>query len=61
MQWEHEPQMSVHSFFEFSQTFRGNRTSTFQDFYFSRIANLWNNILNDVRQAESIDSFKHEL
>ena len=31
-------------------------TSTFRDFYFNRIANLWNNIFNDVRQAESIDS-----
>ena len=31
------------------------------NFYFNRIANLWNNIPNDVRQAESIDSFKREL
>ena len=40
-----------------------NRTSTFRDFYFNsyRIANLWNNIPNDVRQAESIDSFKRKL
>ena len=38
-----------------------NRTSTFRDFYFNRIAKLWNNIPNDVRQAESIDSFKREL
>ena len=38
-----------------------NRTSTFRDFYFSRIVNLWNNIPNDVTQAESIDSFKREL
>lgn len=38
-----------------------HRTSTFRDFYFNRIANLWNNIPNDVRQAESIDSFKHKL
>ena len=31
--------------------------------YFNRIANLWNNIPNeiDVRQAESIDSFKRKL
>ena len=38
-----------------------NRTSTFRDFYFNRITNLWNNIPNDVRQAESIDSFKRKL
>ena len=38
-----------------------NCTSTFWDFYFNRIANLWNSIPNDVRQAESIDSFKREL
>ena len=38
-----------------------NRTSTFRDFYFNRIANLSNNIPNDVMQAESIDSFKREL
>ena len=38
-----------------------NRTSTFRDFYFNRIANLWNNIPNDVRQTESIDSFKPKL
>ena len=38
-----------------------NRTSTFRDFYFNRIANLWNNIPNEVRQAESIDSFKRDL
>ena len=31
-----------------------NRTSTFRVFYFNRITNLWNNIPNDVRQAESI-------
>ena len=38
-----------------------NRTSTFRDFYFNRITNLWNNIPNDVRQAKSIDSFKRKL
>ena len=38
-----------------------NRTSTFRDFYFNRIANLWNNIANDVGQAESADSFKRKL
>ena len=38
-----------------------NRTSTFRDVYFDRIANLWNNIPSDVRQAESIDSFKRNL
>ena len=38
-----------------------NRTSIFRDYYFNRIANLWNNIPNDVRQAESIDSFKRKL
>ena len=38
-----------------------NRTSTFRDYYFNRIAILWNNIPNDVRQAESIDSFKVNL
>ena len=38
-----------------------NRTSTFRDFYFNRIANLWNDIPNDVMQAESIDFFKREL
>ena len=38
-----------------------NRTSIFRDFYFNRIANLWNNIPNDVRQAGSIDSFKSGL
>ena len=38
-----------------------NRTSTFRDFYFNRIVNLWNNIPNDVGQAESIDSFKRKL
>jgi len=38
-----------------------NRTSTFWDFYFNRIAILWNNKPNDVRQAEPIDSFKHKL
>ena len=32
-----------------------NRTSTFRDFYFNRIANLWNNIPNDVRQADFLD------
>ena len=31
-----------------------NITTTFRDFYFNRIANLWNNIPNDVRQAESM-------
>ena len=36
-------------------------TSTFRDYYFNRIVNLWNNIPNDVRQAESIDSFKRKL
>ena len=35
-----------------------NRTSIFRNFYFNRIANLSNNIANDVMQAESIDSFK---
>ena len=38
-----------------------NRLSTYRDFYFNRKANLWNNKPNDVRQAESIDSFKREL
>ena len=38
-----------------------SRTSTFRDFYFNRIAILWNNIPNDVRQAESIYSFKHKV
>ena len=38
-----------------------DRTSTFRDFYFNKIANLWNNIPNDVRQAESIDSLKCKL
>ena len=38
-----------------------NRTSTFRDVYFDRIANLWNNIPSDVRQAEIIDSFKRDL
>lgn len=38
-----------------------NHTSTFRDFYFNRIANLWNNIPNNVRPAESIDSFKRKL
>ena len=38
-----------------------NRTSTFRDYYFNRIANLWNNIPNNVRQAVSIDSFKRKL
>ena len=38
-----------------------NRTSTFRDFYFNRIVNLWNNIPNDVGQAESIDSCKRKL
>ena len=38
-----------------------NRTSTFRDFYFNRITNLWNNIPNDARQAKSIDSFKRKL
>ena len=37
------------------------RTSTFRDFYFNRIANLSNNIPNDVMQAESIDPFMREL
>ena len=38
-----------------------NRTSIFRDFYFNRIAILRNNILDDVRQAESTDSFKRKL
>ena len=38
-----------------------NRTSTFRNFYFNRITNLWNNVPNDVRQAESIHSFKRKL
>ena len=38
-----------------------NRISTFRDYYFNRIVNLWNNIPNDVRQAQSIDSFKRKL
>ena len=40
---------------------KNNRTSTFRDFYFNMIANLSNNIPNDVRQAEPIDSFKRKL
>ena len=39
-------------------TINNNRTSTFRDFYFNRITNLWNNIPNDVRQAESIGKRK---
>ena len=38
-----------------------NRKSTFRDYYFNRIAILWNNVPNDVRLAESIDSFKRKL
>ena len=38
-----------------------NRTSTFRDYYFNRITILWNNVPNDVRLAESIDSFKRKL
>ena len=38
-----------------------NHTSTIWDFCCNRIANVWNNIPNDVRQAESVDSFKRKL
>ena len=37
-----------------------NRTSTFRDYFFNRIAILWNNVPNDVRLADSIDSFKRK-
>ena len=46
---------------ELNLKINNNSTSTFRDFYFNRIANMWSNILNDVRQAESIDSFNREL
>ena len=45
---------------ELNLKINNNRTSTFWDFYFNRIAILGNNITNDVRQAESIDSFKRK-
>ena len=37
------------------------RTATIRDFFFNGIANLSNNIPNDVMQTESIDCFKREL
>jgi len=39
-----------------------NRKSTFRDFYFNTMANLWNQcLMMSGRPAESIDSFKRKL
>ena len=37
------------------------RTSLFRDYFFSRIAIIWNGISGDIKVATTLCSFKHQL